>query len=288
MPLKVVLAPLSGTDADASSLETAMAIGERHEAHVRVLHARSDPTDSAPLIGEGMSGIVMEQVMRASQTEIDKRESAAKIRFDEAQAGSNLRLADAPSDEPGGSMSFLEIEGREDQLVAEFGRLSDLIVLPNQAVGDGSVQAAVTMEAALMSSGRPVLVSSPSGGTVGAKVAVAWNGGREAAHAVQAARPVLVGADEVHILTVGTEKTDVTRADGLVDYLAWHGIETILSKLEPSGESAGATLMAAAEERGCDLVVMGGYGHSRMRELIFGGVTRYALNNATTAVFMAH
>ena len=286
--LRVVLSPLSGTEADASSLATAVALGQRFDAHIRVLHARSDPTDSAPLIGEGMSGIVMEQVMRASQSEIDKRESAAKIRFDEVQKTSGLQLAASAADASGGSMAFVEIEGREDQLVSEFGRLSDLIVLPNQAVGDGSVQAAVTLEAALMSSGRPVLVSSPGGGAVGETVSVAWNGGREAAHAVQAAMPILAQANQVHILTVGTEKTDVTRADGLVDYLAWHGIAAELSKLEPQKGSTGNALMSAAGERGCDLIVMGGYGHSRMRELIFGGVTRYALNHAEIAVLMAH
>lgn len=286
--LRVVLSPLSGTEADASSLATAVALGQRFDAHVRVLHARSDPTDSAPLIGEGMSGIVMEQVMRASQSEIDKRESAAKVRFDEMQKTSGLQLAASAADASGGSMAFVEIEGREDQLVSEIGRLSDLIVLPNQAVGDGSVQAAVTLEAALMSSGRPVLVSSPGGGAVGETVAVAWNGGREAAHAVQAAMPILAQADQVHILTVGTEKTDVTRADGLVDYLAWHDIAAELSKLEPQKGSTGNALMSAAGERGCDLIVMGGYGHSRMRELIFGGVTRYALNHAEIAVLMAH
>lgn len=288
MTLKVVLAPLSGTVADSSALETAMAVGRRFEAHVKVLHVRSDPTDSAPLIGEGMSGIVMEQVMRASQTEIDKRESAAKITFDKAQEASGLRLAAAPTGEAGGSMSFLEIEGREDQLVAEYGRLSDLIVLPNQAAGDGSVQAAVTLEAALMSSGRPVLISSPEGGPTGASVAIAWNGGREVAHTVQAAMPMLTRADHVHILTVGTEKTDVTRGDDLVDYLAWHGISAHLSKLQPQRGSTGEALMTAAGDRGCDLIVMGGYGHSRMRELIFGGVTRHALNHAEIAVLMAH
>jgi len=286
--LKVVLSPLSGTEADASSLATAIALGTRFGAHVKAIHTKSDPTDSAPLIGEGMSGIVMEQVMRASQTEIDKRESAAKITFDKAQATSGLRLAAAPTGEAGGSMSYLEIEGREDQLVAEYGRLSDLIVLPNQAVGDGSVQAAVTLEAALMSSGRPVLISSPEGGPTGASVAIAWNGGREVAHTVQAAMPLLAQADQVHILTVGTEKTDVTRGDGLVDYLAWHDIPAQLSKLQPQRGSTGDALMTAAGERGCDMIVMGGYGHSRMRELIFGGVTRHALNHAQIAVLMAH
>jgi len=275
-------------EADASSLTTAIALAKRFDAHIRVLHAKSDPTDSAPLIGEGMSGIVMEQVMRASQSEIDKRESAAKIRFNEALQSSGLQETTTPLGVVGGTMSFREIEGREDQLFAEIGRLCDLIVLPSQEVGDGSVQAAVTMEAALMSSGRPVLVSSPSGGDVGRHVAVAWNGGREAAHAVQAAMPMLVQADQVHILTVGTEKTDVTRADGLVDYLAWHGITAELSKLEPHKGSTGEALMSAAGERDCDVIVMGGYGHSRMRELIFGGVTRYALNHAPIAVLMAH
>ncbi len=288
MTLKVILSPLSGTDADTSALATAIELGKRFDAHVRVLHAKSDPTDSAPLIGEGMSGIVMEQVMRASQSEIDKRESAAKIKFNDALKTSGLQEAATPVDSSGASMSFREIEGREDQLVSEFGRLCDIIVLPNQEVGDGSVQAAVTMEAALMSSGRPVLVSSPDGGDVGANVAVAWNGGREAAHAVEAALPILAQADQVHILTVGTEKTDVTRADGLVDYLAWHGIDAKLSKLEPQRGSTGVALMAAADELKCDLIVMGGYGHSRMRELIFGGVTRYALNHAPIAVLMAH
>jgi nucleotide-binding universal stress UspA family protein len=133
-----------------------------------------------------------------------------------------------------------------------------------------------------------VIVAPAKAKPVGKSLAVAWNGGVESAHAVYAALPLLQKADRVTVLTAPTQKTDPDVQSGLVDYLGWHGVNAKAEVVEPGERAVGEALLEAANDQSCDLLIMGGYGHSRMRELIFGGVTRYALSHAEIAVLITH
>lgn len=286
MSWKSILAPLSGTDRDLSALTVAAELARRFDAFADVLFVEADPAEAAPMLGEGISGMVVEQVMRSAEKEMSNRKAQAEKSFKTKLSESGLAQGDAPVE--GGAMSFRTLTGREDRLVAEIGRLRDVVLVPNQAASRNDIQAAMTMESALMSSGRPVIVSPPKPGKAGRRIAIAWNGGVEAAHAVNSALPVLRLADSVVVLSAATQKTNPQVQSGLVDYLGWHGVDARNEIIEPGDRAVGEALLEAAGDHDSDMLVMGGYGHSRMREMIFGGVTRYALTNAEIAVLITH
>jgi nucleotide-binding universal stress UspA family protein len=139
-----------------------------------------------------------------------------------------------------------------------------------------------------MQSGRPVLLAPaepPSG--IGYVVAVAWNGSPEGVHALAAALPFLEKADAVSLITSGD--ADAAGSLSAVDYLAWHGVDAEHRKVAAgSGRHVGSILFEAARDAGADLLVMGAYGHSRVRELLLGGATRTVLESMTLPVLMAH
>ena len=119
-------------------------------------------------------------------------------------------------------------------------------------------------------------------------VCIAWDGGDEAAHALRAAVPLLQGGAAVHVLTVLTEKAEGFPPTDAMRYLARHDIKAELHEL-PRGASIEETLATAAAQLGAQLMVMGAYGHSRVREFLFGGVTRYFLEEPTAPpLLLAH
>jgi nucleotide-binding universal stress UspA family protein len=116
---------------------------------------------------------------------------------------------------------------------------------------------------------------------------VAWKNAREAARATAAALPLLRSAGRVEVFSCGDDRATAADAQPLVEYLAWHGIAARPHEA-PLQTSIGATLLAAAKHAGATMLVLGGYGHSRWRELVLGGVTRHVLANAEIPVLMSH
>jgi nucleotide-binding universal stress UspA family protein len=142
----------------------------------------------------------------------------------------------------------------------------------------------------LLSARRPLLLASAvAPESIGRIVAVAWNGRPEAARAVGVALPFLRQADAVRVLSAKTGRTGPFEAERLTDYLLWHGITSEQTPVQQrAGEPVGAALLRTAAEVGADLLVMGGYGHSRFREVLLGGVTHYVATHAGLPVLMAH
>ncbi len=149
-------------------------------------------------------------------------------------------------------------------------------------------------ETVMMGCGRPVLIVPYAGSidTVGKNVLVAWSGTREAARAVGDALPLLRSAETVTVVSIGPTRGakghDARAATGLAQHLARHDIRAEASHLVSDAIAAGDLILSQATDRGCDLIVMGGYGHSRTIELILGGVTRTVLQHMTVPVFMSH
>jgi nucleotide-binding universal stress UspA family protein len=122
---------------------------------------------------------------------------------------------------------------------------------------------------------------------IGSNIAIAWNGSAEAAHAVGEARSFLADARKVTILTAAEPDRGQCDMEGLRRLLRWHGVAAKTKKV-PSQGNIGKALASAAEECGANLFVMGAYSHNRVRELIFGGVTRHMLESATLPILMMH
>lgn len=288
MALKTILVPLAGTDGDTVALNAALKVARDFDAHVDALFVKLDPRDAVPMLGEGMSGAMVEEIMRAAEGESNVHLAAARRHFEAAARAAQVELRDAPSAVEGPSARWREVVGRIEEVVPQEGRLSDLLVFSHASL-DRDTQGYVTVETALLGAARPLLLAPGDlPAEIGRTVAVAWNGNAESARAVAGAMPFIQSADVVHVLTAETSATQAAAGRRMAEYLAWHDVNVQLTIVSPGSEPVGQAIINKATQLGSDLLVMGGYGHSRMREMILGGVTRYVLNHAGLPVLMAH
>lgn len=171
----------------------------------------------------------------------------------------------------------------------ERARLADLTVL-DQTGGTLQIQEAL-FEQVLFNSGRPALVASPK--RISEKVeriAIAWNGTTVAARALGDALGLFPNAKQVDIVCIVSKKGPAGRVPGVdaAAHVARHGIQANVVDLPLSEKTVAATLDAYARSSGADLTVMGGFGHSRLREFMLGGVTRELSANTSTPLLLSH
>ena len=288
MAIRTILVPLDGSEATKPVMELGLRFGKDHGAHVRVLNVRSDPKDTIPLLGEGMSVSMIEDMIQAAEKDGGERAARGRQMFDALVEELSLEVSDKPG-ASGASASWSEEVGREDEVTARQGRLADLIVV-GRPTATSDVSTTLTLNAALFDTGRPVLVV-PFGGVAsfGKHVAISWNGSPQSARAVGSAMALIEAADKVTVMTVGSQRTSAARAPELAQYLEWHGITPATLTFDAQGrQPIGAALLKECAGAGVDLLVMGAYTHSRMRQLILGGVTRHVLEEADIPLFMAH
>lgn len=285
--LKTIMAVVGDTEPGLAAMETAFLVARQQHCHVRVYHVRPDPATAVPLVGEAMSGAMVDEMM--SVCERQGAERAAKVRkmFDQFCGRYEIPVTDEPPGPPEMSAAYLEETGVEDDLVGVRGRLADLIVV-GKPLGSEEPALQATMNAALMESGRPVLVAPADPITkIGESVAVAWNGSAEAARAISAAIPLLQRAQKVTVLVI-EEESKSPRAQELETHLAWHGVSAETRRVVASGGATGAAVLKGVADAGADLLVMGAYTHSRLRQLILGGVTRHVIDHAPIPVLLSH
>jgi nucleotide-binding universal stress UspA family protein len=286
MPVKAILLPLSEADAPGPVLETALSLAQRFEAHLDVLYVRRNPRNLLPYATLGLSKHMREAVLQAAEQNTAAQAEQARALFDKVCAQTAVPMVDRRDAQTGASASWREATGQEDSIVALRGRLSDLIVLPGPI--PVSPPPAVA-EAALKSTGRPVLIAPPKAEPVIAShIGIGWNGSAEAARAVGAAMAYLHSAESVTVFTCRRHEEIDPPPDALVEYLGWHGVEAKVKTVEAHDPNVGQALLAVAGELGINLLVVGGYSRSRLRELILGGVTAHLLASAEIPVFMVH
>jgi nucleotide-binding universal stress UspA family protein len=286
MAVRTLLLPLTGTAAGEAALTTALMIARRWNAHVTAVHVRVDSRDVAPLAGEGLSGAMIEEMMAATERESSERAHAVRAMFDRFVAEHDVPLGDPRGVANGPRASFAAVTGREEDLVAQLARVSDLTVVPHPEAGE-DVSSSDALHAVLFDSGRPVLLAPqipPE--TIGTRICLGWNGTAESAAAVAGVLPWLPHAAVVRVLSAEGYQRRGPAARELVEYLALHGVEPEIATFQALNGVVGAGLLLAAGEFGCDLLAMGAYSHSRLRQLILGGVTRHVLENATLPVMM--
>ena len=285
MAIRRLLLPLTGTAAGEAALTTALMVARTWDAHLTALHVRMDSRDVAPLAGEGLSGAMIEEMMTATERESSERSNAVRTLFDRFVAEHGVTVSE-PHPGAGATANFASVTGREEDLVAQLARLTDLTVVPHPEAGD-EVSSSDALHAVLFDSGRPVLVAPQvATPTIGHRICVAWNGTAESAAAVQAAIPWMQRASAVRVLSADEYQRRGPGAPELASYLALHGIHPEIAQFRPMERDVGRGLLMAAGEFGADLLAMGAYSHSRLRQLILGGVTRHVLENAALPVLM--
>jgi nucleotide-binding universal stress UspA family protein len=286
MAIRRLLLPLTGTAAGEAALTTALMIARLWNAHVTALHVRVDSRDVAPLAGEGLSGAMIEEMMSATEKESSERAHAVRAMFDRFVVQQDVIISEARPGAECATASFAAVTGREEDLVAQQARLADLTVVPHPDAGE-DVSSSDALHAVLFDSGRPVLIcprAAPA--SIGARMCLGWNGTAESASAVFAALPWLERAQAVRILSAEGYQRRGPAAPELAAYLALHGVHADIVMFQPINGVVGAGLLAAARDFGCDLLAMGAYSHSRLRQLILGGVTRHVLEYSDLPVMM--
>jgi nucleotide-binding universal stress UspA family protein len=185
------------------------------------------------------------------------------------------------------------IQSFESQASDEFARLARHFDFTIASRGDPATgqDNGLIVSTALFSSGRPVFVIPPAhqGPARLDKALVCWDGGAQAARALADSLPLLIRARNVEVLCVTSASESRKNLPGfdITQHLSRHRIAATLREL-PDAKETGAAILAHAQDIGADFIVMGGYGHWRLGELIFGGATRTVLASATKPVFMAH
>jgi len=289
--IKTILVPATASDADIPVFTAALAVARRCAAHIDALHVRIDPVaavvDSA--VEGGVGGVLLESLIAQQEQDNQTREAAAKRMFTEFCAREGVATAATPSEAGAGPSAEFHVEtGDELVWMAAYGRTADLIVA-SRGIPGSDAAARATLETALLQTGRPLLVpgATPPAPTVSGRVAIAWKPTPQAGRAVAAAIPFLDAANEIAVISVEEEDAPRDDAERLVRALAWHGFKASVQRLRPGPHGAAETLLAAAAEQ-AGLLVMGGYGHSRVREWVFGGFTQRVLADAPMPVLMAH
>jgi nucleotide-binding universal stress UspA family protein len=290
MAYRRLLLPLTGTAAGEAALATALSVARIWNAHVHCLHVRVDARDVAPLAGEGLSGAMIEEMMAATERESGERANRVRALFERftGHAGgvALANSAETALKTDGPTLSFESIAGREEDVVAQQSRLYDMAVVPHPEA-DEEVSSSDALHAVLFDSGRPVLIAPQAPpATIGTRICLAWNGTAESAAAAQAAIPWMQRAQAVRVLYSDEYQRRGPGAMELSGYLALHDINAEIAQFRPQDRDVGRGLLGAAREFGADFMCMGAYSHSRLRQLILGGVTRHVLEHATLPVMM--
>lgn len=284
MPIKTILAPIGGTPDSETPLELAFYLAKEFDAHIMGLHVRPDPRAAIPYIGEGMTADVVQQMCDAADKEGRERAEQAQTLFENFAARTGVPTLEG-NPRPGTSARWFAKIGEQAEVVARFGRIADVTIVGRPADEPESG----IKEGLLFRSGRPILfIPARTGTPFPHQVAVAWNGSVEASRAVGSAIPFLKRAANVKVLYAGETPAGAPSADALKAYFAFHDVKAELTEVQAHEDSTGEALLEKTHSLGADLLVMGAYTRSRLRQMLLGGVTSYMLDNADVPVFMAH
>jgi nucleotide-binding universal stress UspA family protein len=274
MSFKNIVIPVLSVEEDEPALHAAEVVGDMADAGLTAVYMEIEPDPIVAADGY-ICGEVWDQIAR--QIADDARAAKSAL---EGRAWSRR-------------ISMRELRTRPSMAGEDFAviaRCADLTIMRRPTGGLTGPMRSTLFEAALFSSGRPVMLIPPNWHNgLGRRVFVAWNGKREGARAVADAAPFLETADRVVIATLANqEQQNKTSVDAIVANLARHRVKADVTFVPAHTDDEGAQLMDAARACDADLFVMGGYGHARAAEFIFGGVTRTLLHSAPMPVLMSH
>ena len=288
MSIRTILVPVRGDGKGEGVLDHALAVAGRHNAHLRVMNSHAKPEDLLPFASIGITENMRDQIVESASSSAAAEEERLKGLLMDYLRSRDVPIIDTPGNQPSQvTASWSEETGQQATNVSVMGRLADLIAIAKPDVESGL--GTRTLEAALMETGKPVLMTPPHpAGAVGTHVAVGWDGGTESAKAVSAVMPILIAADIVTVFSAPVSAEPRLSVDKFADYLGWHDIKAVVETINVKAAGVGNALLNGAAKAGADVLVMGGYGHSRARQLVMGGVTSYIIENAEMPVILVH
>jgi nucleotide-binding universal stress UspA family protein len=274
--LKDVVVNLSGATPQDFAADYAVSVAKTFGAQITGVAFVYEPVIPDTVMGgipTDLIEIQREENTKAAKTAVDRFEAAAKT----AGVSAATRMLDASL--AGAASTFGQIARRFD------------ISVVGQAKPERGAAEELMIEGALFESGRPLIVVPyiQKQGLKLDRVILSWDGGRMAARAIADAMPLIARAKAVDlvIVTERSKNEEITGAN-MSEHLARHGVTAAVKRIAKGDIAVQDTILDYVADSGADLIVMGGYGHSRLREFILGGVTRSILKSMTVPVLMSH
>ena len=271
-----------------SVLNTAHLIAGNFGAHIDVAFVKHVPFSYADTAGDEMSLQIANDLMSAKNDSLEEAESEMRALFDDFFEAHDVIMTDTPVATNGPTAHWISVDGHPADIISELGGAHDLIIIGQPR--DPHSLGRITTEAALFATGRPVIIAPPEPPLqIGETVLIAWNRSAQSARAFHAAKALLLErAQRVRILSITTGAKRGPPASEVAANLEWHGIEADVVELSPDYRSVGEVLLAEASAINADLLIMGAFSHSRLRQLILGGVTKFVFEQSPLPVLMAH
>jgi nucleotide-binding universal stress UspA family protein len=276
--IRDVVVFVDGRQEGSRIIEFAARLAQEHGAHLTGAFVWP------PLSNEGSAAYVrgraMQELIASYDAEVSRQEKNLRDSFEKAASSGGLQA----------EWRSVRHLVAEDMVV--HARYADLTIVGRpESAGRDAIPLDLP-QTLVLASGRPVLLLPPEPPpSAGRRVLVGWNAGREATRAVGDALPFLAGAEAVELLVVDHERHPADHGEepgaDIARHLARHGVRVDVRRMASGGEDVGRLIFSRASAFGADLVVMGAYGHSRLTELVFGGVTRTALHEAKLPVLMS-
>ena len=272
MTIKTILLHLADDPRNGARLASAINFAERHDAHLIGLYT------IAPLVVPGYVGAELPAQVYADY------ENDAEAKAQETEAAFNDATKKA-----GLSAEWRLDRGFARDVLTAQAYYADLVIVGQTMTSHDLPRGAEGLPGDLaLASGRPVLTIPGVGNyqDIGKKILLAWNGSREAARATADAMPLLEKADEILVLTANLK--NAAPSMDIATHLARHGLKVETKTVHIDNLGIGDIIINAAGDNGCDLIVMGAYGHSRLNEMVFGGATRHVLQHMMVPIMMSH
>lgn len=272
---KSLLVYLDATTGATAPLDVALELAQAHDAHLTGISALP-PFDAPVFAAAQFPAEIVEQINGQRHERLGEMEKAF---------ADKLRAADWSS-----RSQWVTSDLHPADAIVDIGRATDLVVVGQSQPGETDPQRMTVPDEIVVELGRPMLAVPyvPRPATLAKRILVAWNNTREGARAVHDAMPLLRGAETIEILTVNPEAEETVPGADIADYLARHGLEVTVNRSMGEDIAVADALLNRASDGAFDLIVMGAYGHSRMREVVLGGATRGILEHMTVPVLMSH
>ena len=279
MAYKTILVHCDADKSVAARLATAVGLAERYQAHLVGLHAR--PPFQPPAYTDG--SYPMDLFFTEYEAAVKAGEAAASAAFVQAVKGKEI------------TTEWRCADGLADDVLALHSRYADLTVVgQNDPEASGAPLPSDLPESVALATGRGTLVVPCIGGgkVPGSNVMLCWNASRESARAASEALPLLKAASNVVVLIVEPRTSSgghgaMPGAD-VATWLGRHGVKVTVQRDVAADGDVGGVILSRVMDHGSDLIVMGIYGHSRLREMVLGGASRTLLARMTVPVLMAH
>jgi nucleotide-binding universal stress UspA family protein len=262
-------------------LDVAAELAGRFGSMLVGLHVRT-PLDAPLFADTTFSMTSMAPIFDAFDENTKADQAASRSAYDKALKGIHLQS------------EWRVVDDYAETALIVASRYADLMVVGQTGPENASATPPNLPEAVALATGRPVLVVPHIGAQKppGKKVMLCWNASRESARAAADALPFLKAADEVVVLivepTVSAQGHGAEPGSDVATWLARHGVKVTVQREAAADSDVGDIVVSRASDLGTDLIVMGAYGHSRLRELVLGGVSRTLLASMTVPVLMSH